>query len=186
MKKSFCKQKGFTLVELMVVVTIIAILASVGLPKMTAFVRTSETTEAVEISARIVKSLIGYIESHPEITAASEFNTRIGDTVLDKNAAATNQLTILIPHMVLPPNTSFKYAIKANVDSARGMKACITATRIDKNGGVVSGYGNILISSEVASEAGWEGNVYRRTYLEGSGTPVDGGVCKADGTVKTS
>ncbi|MBF0141261.1 MAG: type II secretion system protein [Magnetococcales bacterium] len=190
MKKKLHNQSGFTLVELMVVVTIIAILASVGLPKMAAFVRTSETSEAVEISARIIKSMNGYIESHPEITDVTTLADNLNNHNMLNNgsANASSQITAIIPHMVLATNSNFSYKVAAKVDGSRVLWACVTATRDGGTGTNLSitGYKPIYISSVTTLIPGWEGNVYRRGYLDGTSALVVGGTCGTDGAATST
>jgi len=57
-------KKGFTLVEMMIVVAIIAILAGVAIPRFMGNIRKTETTEAVGLMRAIIDGQAAYKGSH--------------------------------------------------------------------------------------------------------------------------
>lgn len=61
-KKGF--KKGFTLVEMMIVVAIIAILASMAVPKFMTNIRKSEATEAIRLMKQISDAEGAFFSSH--------------------------------------------------------------------------------------------------------------------------
>lgn len=58
------KQRGFTLIELMVVVTIIGILASVAIPSYQDYLTRAKLTEVFEISSPVKKAIADYYAYH--------------------------------------------------------------------------------------------------------------------------
>jgi prepilin-type N-terminal cleavage/methylation domain-containing protein len=183
------REAGFTLVELMVVVAIIAILAAVGLPKMSAFVKTAETSEAVEQSARIVKGIQGYVDSHPDVLPATIYaNFQPGVYGNLGNGATTGILTTLIPHVSLPDNATFVYKIAVNFvgtdDATNNLTAgettvCVKAYKM----GAETAY--ILYSSKGSKFAEWESSVYRAKYIDVNSSVINGGFCDTSGADTT-
>ena len=63
-------QKGFTLMELMVVIVIVAILAAVAVPLYLNYVRDATRTEAKGAIGAIITGEQAFFQRHPEIGRA--------------------------------------------------------------------------------------------------------------------
>jgi prepilin-type N-terminal cleavage/methylation domain-containing protein len=185
-------EAGFTLIELMIVVTIIGILAAVAIPRYITYLRSSQTAEVGNVAGLMVSAMQSYADSQ-SLTPAAAATLFSGTTLAPAGTTPASNLAAILPQLSLPGNAAFTYAVSAitasggpqNLDVAY----CITATANAASGGVVLYSSSAVSPTGTAGANGWAGRVYNKSYVSGAatlGTATAGGYCSATGTSQAS
>ena len=106
MKKNM--KKGFTLVEMMIVVAIIAVLAGVAVPQYGKYIKKSETVEGVTLMRQILDAEVLYNTTN---NAYLDFNTKTGTDNVDKLQA---KLYVTLPDGAKFANYKVETCIEGN------------------------------------------------------------------------
>ena len=119
-------RKGFTLIELMIVVIIVAVLAAVIVPLMTSRVNKAKWSEAKAAMSQIATALRAYVAENETITTVIVSPGGGGASLgfkaneLDGKYFATSDYSILAGAIYNPATGQLSYTIQATASGAGG------------------------------------------------------------------
>ncbi|MBF0517348.1 MAG: prepilin-type N-terminal cleavage/methylation domain-containing protein [Nitrospirae bacterium] len=162
--------KGFTLIEMMVVVAIVAILAAISIPLYQKYMDNAKSSEAVTTMGQIAGALNSYY------TQKGGFPSSVTSSILKEAHVPVNGYTGAISYSdisgflnTLDISGSTNWTYQVNVLSDTSSQFCITATAINVSSGAFSNgifYVNDLSGFDSSIVSLFEGNFYKNSLYQ--------------------
>lgn len=150
-------RKGFTLIEMMVVVAIIAILAAVGIPKFMKSMDSAKSSEAVTNMSQIATALKEYYDMHGAYPA--DMLTGAIEEYHPTSGSAVTGISSDLPTLDISSSTAWNYQVAARASG----NFCITATAVNVS---ASANGNAIFYikdlSGITDTSQYDGNFYKQ------------------------
>ena len=129
MKKMLKCAKGFTLIELMVVIIIVGILASISVPIYKKYVTRALSTEGQALVGAVGAAAKVYYSEHGSMPATYTSTAGTPDTILNVDASQNKYFLVF----TFTPGTGAGYTVTT---AGTGDAAAITVSLIQANAGV--------------------------------------------------
>lgn len=115
-RDSHTRMRGFTLIELMIVVAVIALLAAVALPAYFDSIRKSRRADAINMMSQVAQAQERWRANNP--TYSNDFGTSLLN-VHTTTASSVNTLTEPYYLISVPTNTATNYTVRAVARSSQ-------------------------------------------------------------------
>jgi len=161
-------KRGFTLVEMMIVVAIIAVLAGVALPQYTKYVKKSETVEGINFMRQIADAEVLYKSTH---TAFLAFNTKTGT---DEATKLQKELFVTIPTNAKFRNYKVEICTASNAGTTSPEKGIMVSSWIGTAGDAAADPTSIFMTYPKRSV----GSIFIENYVNGTSVSTNVPECE--------
>src|SRR5690554_7563431 len=109
LQKLRMKNKGFTLVELMIVVAIIGILAAIAIPAFLKYIKSSKAAEATGIMKKMSEGAKGYFTSEQKYSVAADRGDQPWHEAVPADQAKKAGYPVIWDNYVFPGGADYKF-----------------------------------------------------------------------------
>lgn len=157
------KHSGFTLIELMVVMAIIAILATAGLSAYTGYIKKARDTVRLGVSQRIETAVVSFMSSHGwQAPTGAELITELDAMDLGWNITPNFNTTLAVSEVL--NNILWVSHTYALTDPIGGKSVCLNASKVANQPCnytyILFDDGTYAISYGIESESNMKSNFY--------------------------
>ena len=141
--------RGFTLIELMIVVAIIAIIAAVALPSYLSSIRKSRRADAINLMSQVAQAQERWRANN------SMYATDFGTTVLNvRSTAASSVTTLTEPYytITVPTNNATEYTVRAAARASQTSDTKCAVMELRMSAGMLSYLANTSVGTLSTSD----------------------------------
>lgn len=150
------KKRGFTLIEMMIVVAIIAILAGMAIPQYTQYVKKSKATEAVRIMKQVADAEVAFYGAN------DKYITNMGPLLVDTSNSDKFVYGITVGTYTVNSETKDCFRVRATVKDKNEPADTVYLIYPSKE---ATGCVHFSNATDTDGEY-WNGNVYYGCYYE--------------------
>ena len=166
-KNASILQKGFTLVELMVVIAIMGILAAIGVPKLISYMRNADASDATKNLGNLHSAIYGYAGVAGYSKAVAALASKVASST-----ASTLQSALGTMGWTPTQGTKFDYTVSTIAGSGdSNFTFCLIASANSR----AAATGPVVWHSTLQTADGWTDHYNSGNYVSGASTSCPSG-----------